>query len=95
VGTGGEGGSRADGRCEVGLEIAETNARFITATSVASIGSKGLLGDKLVEITPGTGESLPDGATVQSQEGGGLFGALASAGEAVDEARPAIATSGS
>ena len=91
VGTVGDVRFRDDGRCEVVLEIAEANARFITATSVASIGSKGLLGDKIVEVTPGTGEALPDGATVQSQEGGGLFGALATAGQAVDEARPAIA----
>jgi phospholipid/cholesterol/gamma-HCH transport system substrate-binding protein len=91
VGTVGDVRFRDDGRCEVVLEIGEENSRFITATSVASIGSKGLLGDKIVEVTPGTGQALPDGATVQSQEGGGLFGALASAGQAVDEARPAIA----
>ncbi|MBN8616414.1 MAG: MCE family protein [Deltaproteobacteria bacterium] len=91
VGTVGEVRFQDDGRCEVELNISEENARFITATSVASIGSKGLLGDKLVEVTPGTGASLPSGATIQSAEGGGLFGALASAGELVDDARPAIA----
>ncbi|MBX7196435.1 MAG: MlaD family protein [Sandaracinaceae bacterium] len=91
VGTVGDVHFRDDGRCEVVLEVAEANARFITATSVVSIGSKGLLGDKLVEVTPGTGDPLPDGATLQSQEGGGLFGALASAGQMVDEARPAVA----
>jgi phospholipid/cholesterol/gamma-HCH transport system substrate-binding protein len=90
VGTVGDVRFRDDGRCEVVLDIGEDNARFITATSVASIGSKGLLGDKLVDVTPGTGEALPDGATIQSSEGGGLFGALASAGQAVDDARPAI-----
>lgn len=90
VGTVGDVHFRDDGRCEVILEIAEDQARFITATSTAAIGSKGLLGDKLVDVTPGTGDPLPDGATVQTHEGGGLFGALASAGQAVDDARPAI-----
>ncbi len=91
VGTVGTVSFQDDGRCAVVLEIAESNAHFITATTVATIGSKGLLGDKLVEVTPGTGDPLPDGATVQSSEGGGLFGALASAGTLVDEARPAVA----
>ncbi len=35
-----------DGRCEVDLAVRSDNARFITTTSRASIGSKGLLGDK-------------------------------------------------
>lgn len=91
VGTVGEVRFRDDGRCEVVLEIAEANARFVTAASVVTIGSKGLLGDKLVEITAGQGEALPEGATVATHEGGGLFGALASAGAVVDEARPAVA----
>ncbi len=90
VGTVGEVSFRDDGRCQVILEVAEDNARFVTATSTASIGSKGLLGDKLVELTPGTGDSLPAGATVTTSEGGGMFGALASAGQAVEEARPVI-----
>jgi phospholipid/cholesterol/gamma-HCH transport system substrate-binding protein len=80
-----------DGSCQVDLAINEANARFVTAESRVTVGSKGLLGDKLVEVTPGTGQALPDGGTVTSQEGGGLFGALATAGQAVDEARPAIA----
>lgn len=81
---------RNDGQCEVVLEINEAQARFVTATSVATIGSKGLLGDKLVEVAPGQGDALPNGATLQSSEGGGLFGALASAGQVVEEARPAV-----
>ncbi len=91
VGTVGEIAFQDDGRCDVTLSVLSDHTRFITATSRASIGSKGLLGDKLVEITPGTGDSLPENATIESTEGGGLFGALASAGELVDEARPAIA----
>jgi phospholipid/cholesterol/gamma-HCH transport system substrate-binding protein len=80
-----------DGRCSVSINVRTEHARFITATSRASIGSKGLLGDKLVDVTPGTGDPLPDGGTIEASEGGGLFGALASAGSAIDEARPAIA----
>lgn len=91
VGTVGSVSFQDDGRCRVELEISEENARFITATSTATIGSKGLLGDKLVEVTPGTGDPLPSGGTIPSTEGGGLFGALASAGQVVEEARPAVA----
>lgn len=80
-----------DGRCQVELAINADNGRFVTAASRASIGSKGLLGDKLVDITPGTGEPLAEGGTIEAVEGGGLFGALASAGAAIDDARPAIA----
>lgn len=91
VGTVGEIVFLDDGRCDVTLAVLSEHARFVTATSRASIGSKGLLGDKLIDITPGTGTALADGATIESTEGGGLFGALASAGSLVDEARPAIA----
>ena len=90
VGTVGEVSFRDDGRCQVILQVAEENARFVTETSRASIGSKGLLGDKLVELTAGQGDALPDGATVTTSEGGGMFGALASAGQAVEDARPVI-----
>ncbi len=81
---------REDGRCDVLLDVSEAQTQFVTATSVVTLGSKGLLGDKLVDISPGTGPSLPANAILRSEESGGLFGALARAGEIVDEARPAV-----
>lgn len=80
-----------DGRCEVRLEVESAQARFITSAATVAIGSKGLLGDKLVEITPGAGEPLPDGAEIPSSAGGGLAGAMAAAGEVMNDVRPAIA----
>jgi len=80
-----------DGSCQVDLAINEANARFVTAESRVTVGSKGLLGDKLVDISAGAGAPLPEGATIETGEVGGLFGALASAGSAIEEARPAIA----
>lgn len=82
---------RGDGRCDVVLGVVDAHTHFITAESRATIGSKGLLGDKLVEVTPGTGPELPDQGEITTSEGGGIFGALATAGDAIDEARPAIA----
>lgn len=82
---------RPDGRCDVTLRIVSEQAHFVTTESRATIGSKGLLGDKLVDVTPGSGDPLPEGGEITSEEGGGLFGALATAGDAIDEARPAIA----
>lgn len=82
---------REDGRCDVTLQIVETHAHFVTGTSRATIGSKGLLGDKLIEVTAGTGPPIAPNGEITAEEGGGLFGALATAGDAIDEARPAIA----
>jgi phospholipid/cholesterol/gamma-HCH transport system substrate-binding protein len=44
----------------------------------------------LVDLTPGRGPPLAEGAEIPSQESGGMFAALARAGELVDEVRPAI-----
>ena len=87
------------GRLEVTLEVREDVARLVTAPTdpetgeggtVAMLGSKGLLGDMLVDLTPGRGEPLPAGSLIPSQESGGLFGALASAGELMEQAEPAV-----
>ncbi len=76
-----------DGRCEVILRIRESESRFITAESVATIGSKGLLGDKLVDVTPGSGDPIPPNGEIPTGAAGGLF---AAAGTAMQSAGPAI-----
>lgn len=78
---------QADGRCEVTLRIRESESRFVTAESVATIGSKGLLGDKLVDVSPGHGDPLPPNAEIQTADAAGLMGA---ATQAMQSAGPAI-----
>lgn len=90
---------RDDGRASIAFSVRSTEAHFVTGpragetdpahsgASIASIGSKGLLGDGLVDITPGTGDPLPDGAEVEAAESGGI---MAAAQGAISDARPAI-----
>lgn len=86
------------GRLRVVLEVREDVARLVTGptgpelegATVATLGSKGLLGDMIVELNPGEGDALPEGAEIPSRDTGGLLGALSRAGELVDEAEPVI-----
>jgi phospholipid/cholesterol/gamma-HCH transport system substrate-binding protein len=91
---------RDDGRAEVVFSVRTTEARFVTGpragheigpgdgASVATIGSKGLLGDGLIDLSPGTGDALADGAEVRAGVAGGI---MSSAMGAIEDARPAIA----
>ncbi|AKF05623.1 MlaD family protein [Sandaracinus amylolyticus] len=88
-----------NGELEVVLEVREDVHHLVTSPTdpatgaggtVATLGSKGLLGDMLVDLSPGRGEPLPAGAMIPSQETGGIFGALSSAGELMEDARPAV-----
>ncbi len=91
---------RADGRAQVRFAVRASEAHFVTGpvphpedpahtgASIATIGSKGLLGDGLIDVTPGTGDPLPDGSEVESSEANGI---MAAAQAAIADARPAIA----
>ena len=59
-----------DDRLYVKMEIVRGEATRIREDSIARVANKGLLGDKMLEVTPGTpGRSqLPPGATVQSED---------------------------
>jgi phospholipid/cholesterol/gamma-HCH transport system substrate-binding protein len=59
-----------DDRLYVKMEIVRSEATRIREDSIARVVNKGLLGDKMLEVTPGTpGRSqLPPGATVQSED---------------------------
>jgi phospholipid/cholesterol/gamma-HCH transport system substrate-binding protein len=57
-----------DGRIRVRLEVRDDASAFVREGSVASVGSKGLLGDQLVDITVGQGERLPPGSSIPSSE---------------------------
>lgn len=55
----------------VELDIDKTVAKFIASNSIASIGTDGLMGNKLVNITPGAvgnGKSLQEGSTLSAQK---------------------------
>ncbi len=95
-----------DGRCDVTLEVRDELSHLITLPSdeesgagatVASLGSKGLLGDMVVDLAPWSptdehprGAPVPAGGSLRALEGGGLMDALASAGDVMESARPAI-----
>lgn len=57
-----------DGRVHVRVEVREDASAFVREGSTASVGSKGLLGDQLIEITVGQGEPLPPGSTIPTSE---------------------------
>lgn len=57
-----------DGRIRVNLEIREDSARFIREGSTARIGSKGLLGDQLINITVGEGAQLDENSEIPAAQ---------------------------
>jgi phospholipid/cholesterol/gamma-HCH transport system substrate-binding protein len=62
---------------DVGLSIVEREARRIRVDSEASIGAKGLLGDKLVTISPGGADKpVAEPGTVLRSSGGDDIGQL-------------------
>lgn len=56
-----------DGKIYVTLGVIEEGARLVREDSVASIGSKGMLGDKLIDLTAGNGKRLPEGGLIKTQ----------------------------
>lgn len=88
-----------DGKTLVELDIIDEQQRLIRQGSVASIGGKGLLGDKLINITVGTGPRIPPGGRIDTEESAELTSYLARAGRVLEEAEGTarnlrIATSG-
>lgn len=57
-----------DGQVHVGISVREDGSAFVREGSAASIGSKGLLGDQLVDISIGEGDPLPEGSVIPSAE---------------------------
>ena len=50
----GHGGDANDNRLYVSFEVVRAEAARIRTDSVAKVGNKGLLGDKMLEVSPGT-----------------------------------------
>lgn len=65
-----------DPRIHVTMSIVKREADRIREDTVATVGNKGLLGDKMIELTPGLGERLDPSKPIKSQEPADLFAAL-------------------
>jgi len=70
-----------DGMVHVFIEVQDDAARFVRTGSEASIGSKGLLGDQLIDITVGEGDQLAEGSTITTAERSLLTSFLGNSGE--------------
>lgn len=57
-----------DGSIRVDFEVVSDVSRLVCADSVARIQGKGMLGDKLLMISAGSGERIADGERVPSEE---------------------------
>jgi phospholipid/cholesterol/gamma-HCH transport system substrate-binding protein len=84
----GYGPNQRDPHLFVTLEVVEDEARRIRVDAVAVIGSKGLLGDKMVTIEPGSPDKprLMPGGTIPTREGKELTEALGRIGSITGKA---------
>ncbi len=57
-----------DGKVHVTIEVRQDASAFVREGSTAKVGSKGLLGDQLVDITVGQGRPLAPGSTIPTAE---------------------------
>ena len=76
---------REDGKIHVTLGVVQDAAPLVRTDSVATIGNKGLLGDKLVDVTAGTGEVLPPGSTIPSESPADLAQYMTKAGAILED----------
>lgn len=79
------GNTDADRRIHVYFTMIAEQLQRVRSDSRVSIASKGLLGDKALDVTMGTaaGRALASGATVASEESDDMAGALRAASQAV------------
>ena len=75
-----------DGKTLVTIDIVEEHAGLIRQGSLATIGGKGLLGDKLVNISVGSGPPLREGARIRTEESTEISAYLTKAGRIVEDA---------
>lgn len=91
VGTVGDVDLRSDGRIHVELKIGDAYLSLVRADSVATVGNKGLLGDRLIDVTVGHGARLPAGATIRTEEPGDIAQIMGQAATIVQDARATVA----
>lgn len=86
VGTVGGVSLLADGKIRVELSVVDDHASLLRTDSMANIGSKGLLGDRLVDITIGKGAVVPPGGTIRGQSPADFAKYMEQASGMLDEA---------
>ena len=64
------------GRVIVEIAVTRDTQSLIRETSVATLGTKGLLGDRVVDISAGTGRILPENAWIASKSATDISGYL-------------------
>ncbi len=84
----GHDGSANDARIYVKMAIVKSESARVRADSVAHIVGKGLLGDKMVEVTQGSAETapLPANALIHSEDPSDVFAAANKVAEATEKA---------
>lgn len=90
VGTVSEVTLREDGRIDVALHVVDSAQHLVRADGEAIVGNKGLLGDKLVQITVGSGDVLPPGSAIPTSDAKGMAEYMAEAGGLIEEAEGAL-----
>lgn len=79
-----------EGKIHVKLLVRSDFARLVRTDSVVSIGSKGMLGDKLVDISVGHGDLIPEGGRLASREAFDLASITAQAGTIMNSAQATV-----
>ncbi|MBK8172460.1 MAG: MCE family protein [Sandaracinaceae bacterium] len=90
VGTVGDVELRNDGRIHVELKIGNAYRTLVRNDSIATIGNKGLLGDRLIDVTVGRGTQLQPGATLRTNEPGDISALMSQAADIVQDARTTV-----
>ncbi len=90
VGTVGKVELRGDGRIYVELNVNESYVPLVRVDTVASIGNKGLLGDKLVDLSVGHGAVLAPGGMIRTAEPMDLGAMTAKAGAIMNDAQAVV-----
>ncbi len=76
-----------DGQIHIVVGVISDATHLVRVDSVATIGNKGLLGDKLLDITVGSGAELQPGGTLRTETPVGLGEYLSQAGSIIDDVR--------
>lgn len=85
VGTVGKVELKNDGHILVVINIVDSYAPLVRRGGLATIGSKGMLGDKLLDISVGTGPPVPPGGEITSSEPKDIFTTLQDTGTSAQE----------
>jgi phospholipid/cholesterol/gamma-HCH transport system substrate-binding protein len=77
-----------DKRIQVTMEISSRFTERLRADSVARVGSRGVLGDKVIDISLGSAEApkIPEGGEIPTGSSGDITSLLKAGGELVDNA---------